>query len=165
MIHVQPTIGAITKTAMSCGVVGLFYVQPYRPIAVVGRSMEPTYSNQSFEWTSPARPSDLKRGDVVVIRTENGPIVKRIAYMPGDKIKQIKSGRSWLDLVGVCARSYKNRTRNVYRDNPVPAAMVYVLGDNLAVSLDSRSFGCIPIERIERKLVDQRPLTRPFDPS
>ena len=39
----------------------------------------------------------------------------------------------------------------LYVDVVVPENCVYVMGDNRPESKDSRSFGCIPVERIESK--------------
>ncbi|RYG15505.1 hypothetical protein EON82_26155 [bacterium] len=38
----------------------------------------------------------------------------------------------------------------------VPRETVYVLGDNLQTSIDSRSFGPVPIDRIKRFVIEDR---------
>ena len=40
-----------------------------------------------------------------------------------------------------------------FDDVIVPPGYIYVLGDNRIASSDSRRFGCIPIEKIEGKVV------------
>ena len=150
-------MGLLIKTVLGLGTLAMVYVQPYRPIAIVGRSMEPTYHNHSFVWTVPVQAKDLKDGDVVVIDTDKGHIIKRIALMPGDKYLQVKSAFDWFDLIGYHPRVKRKSSRNQYREVKIPSNRIYVLGDNPSVSLDSRSFGCIPIERVKYKLVDQRP--------
>ena len=40
-----------------------------------------------------------------------------------------------------------------FDDVVVPKDCVFVLGDNRTASVDSRKFGCIPLSRIEGKVV------------
>lgn len=77
------------------------------------------------------------RGDVVVVAKSGDYIIKRLAYLPGDTI------RGWQ------ARSFW-RVREFFDVSPdpaggltlkVPPGNYVVLGDNRAVSDDSRSFG------------------------
>jgi len=156
MIHLNPPFAFIAKTAVSLTALGLLYAQPYRLMRVVGQSMEPTYKSQSILWTVPVHDTDLRKGDVVVIRRSTGTIVKRIAYMPGDEIEQVWTGTRWSSLIEVHPRSDVKKSKNLYRELIVPHGMVYVLGDNRPVSMDSRSFGYVPEASIESKLVDQR---------
>ena len=77
------------------------------------------------------------RGDIVVIDTEDGFIVKRVAYLPGDEVDEDNRPFEW-PLVP--------RFR-------VPENTIYVLGDNVHASEDSRSFGPVRIDRIIGKAV------------
>jgi len=119
--------------------------------------MEPTYTDQTLVWTESVKNADLQQGDVVVINMKGGRIVKRIAFMAGDKIPQMEAANKWVDLIDIHENHKSKGSHTHYRDFTVPKGMVYVLGDNSPVSLDSRKFGCIPIGQIESKLVDQRP--------
>ncbi len=133
------------------------YLQPYRPMVVIGRSMEPTYGRDSVVLTAPARPDQLKRGAVVVIDMDSGPIVKRIAFVAGDRIDQALMDGTWVDMVFVRAPNSKAMAKLHWREFVVPKNMVYLLGDNQSVSYDSKQFGCVSTARIHRIVADQRP--------
>lgn len=92
-----------------------------------------------------------ERGDVVLIRGENGEadLIKRVAALPGETVsvrgdeihvdgKPLSGARASRDLPGFSGLS-----------TTVPPGHVYVLGDNRDQSSDSRSFGPIPEDRIE----------------
>ena len=78
------------------------------------------------------RGAPLRKGDVVVAFVDGEHIVKRVAYLPGELI-------SWQDSDGL--------------PRVVPAGTVWLLGDNAAVSYDSRMFGAVPLERIHEILL------------
>lgn len=134
----------------------VYLVQPYRPVVFVGKSMANTYYDQEIA-IGTTDTQNLAKGDVVVIEREGSTFVKRIAYMPGDKIEYAKVLGEWVPKhsMGFAAMRHpgKFKTKTV----TVPADEVYVLGDNLNVSIDSRQLGTIPIEMIKAKLVDPRP--------
>lgn len=80
--------------------------------------------------------------------------IKRIIGIPGDRI-QIVEGKVYLNgkelneeyLVDEIMTKQLN-----YNHIVVPAGCVFVMGDNRNQSVDSRVFGCIPIEKIEGKV-------------
>lgn len=138
----------------------VYVVQPYSPVVFVGESMAATYSHHEIAMgTSDLR--DLAVGDVVVISNRDSTFVKRIAFMPGDEIKYTKIGGTWIPsfLSGPGLQRLPGRfpTKTV----KVPENEVYVLGDNMAVSVDSRQMGTIPISWIKSKLVDPKPKQSP----
>jgi signal peptidase I len=157
MIIFRPNLANVLKIGGIGIAAAVMYLQPYRPLVVVGRSMEPNYHDRSLQWTEPLPQEDLRRGQVVEINMPTGPIIKRIAYLEGDKIPQIYIGKQWMDMLYVrpSARSHSKQLK--FRKFVVPHGTAYVLGDNQVVSFDSRNFGCIPTERIQRILVDQEP--------
>ncbi len=149
------------KLVSAATFVGSVYVaQPYRPVVFVGESMAATYSNYEIALGT-SDLGDLAAGDVVVISNGDSTIVKRIAYMPGDQIKYTKVARTWipafLSVPGLVHLSDRFPTKVA----KVPEDEVYVLGDNIAVSIDSRQMGTIPISWIKSKLVNPKPKLDP----
>lgn len=77
--------------------------------------------------------------------------IKRIIGVAGDRI-QINNNKVYLNGEEL-EENYilqGTETKSIYyNDIVVPEGCVFVLGDNREESLDSRAFGCIPVERIE----------------
>ena len=126
--------------------------QPYRLVVVQGNSMWPTYQDQSIHLAK-YKPGPLYHGEVVVLTSPVGTLVKRIAFLPGDTMQQLNVGGDWVDIVNF--RVKPNRFLKV-RTVKIPPGKVYVLGDNRSKSIDSTSFGALPIKNIYAVLVDQK---------
>jgi signal peptidase I len=123
--------------------VGLaFFAYNYQVVIVSGESMLPALSpDQKILVCKALWAAGLPtRGDIVVIDTEDGFIVKRVAYLPGDEVDPENRPFEW---------PIEPKFR-------VPENMVYVLGDNLMASEDSRAFGPVRMDRIIGKAVGLR---------
>jgi len=75
----------------------------------------------------------LRQGDIIVFRSPEDPklrLIKRIAGLPGDRIQN----ESDPEAPG--------------RSGTVPPRHLFLLGDNLGESRDSRDFGAVPVESI-----------------
>lgn len=107
----------------------LLFLQPFRPVLVVGESMMPTLGNRQLVIGKRIDGEPL-RGEVVVIDYDDESLVKRVAGLAGDR-----------DLPGL-----DHRTK-------VPWKHVYVLGDNSKVSVDSRVFGPLPDDCLKYTVV------------
>lgn len=81
-------------------------------------------------------------------------LVKRVIGVPGDEI-DIKDGYVYVngELLEEEYVNTKTAKKNLTYPLVVPEGAYYVLGDNRAVSLDSRDFNCIEREQIEGKVV------------
>lgn len=80
--------------------------------------------------------------------------IKRVIGIEGDHIK-IEDGKVYLngkELEEPYLRDGITTESNMLTDIIVPEGCVFVMGDNRPHSTDSRSFGCVPIERIESKV-------------
>lgn len=128
---------------------------------VSGESMEPTYRNGDtiLIWKTAPR-SGLKPGDVVVFRDTNGEeLIKRIAFIrsirqpgspPGSYVHP-NGGR--LIPYSLLFDDYFRRIGSGQAARPSPKRTIYVLGDNLIVSDDSRHIGPIAPEQILGKVI------------
>ena len=138
-------------------VVYLYIVQPNQ---VKGVSMDPTFQNGDYIFTSKMTYKFRKpeRGDVVVFKSPRNPdieYIKRVIGVPGDTVVVTNN------QVSVNGRILEEQT---YINQPtelvdfgamkegvpitVPDGQVVVFGDNRPRSSDSREFGPIPFETI-----------------
>ena len=80
--------------------------------------------------------------------------IKRIIGIPGDRI-QIIDKKVYLNGEELKEEYLEEKVTTGkfnYNDIIVPEGYVFVMGDNRTGSIDSRIFGCIPIDRIEGKV-------------
>ena len=80
--------------------------------------------------------------------------IKRVIGIEGDHIK-IEDGKVYLngeELEEPYLRDGITTESSLFTDITVPEGYVFVMGDNRSHSTDSRSFGCIPVEKIESKV-------------
>lgn len=143
-------------TGVATLAIGAFIVQPYRPMVFVGTSMTPTYHNHEIAWAT-TNTSDIKEGDIVVIDTPNGEIVKRIARMPGETIEKYFAIGQWNYVTTNVEASAKVRRRFHFVEEKVQPGHIFVLGDDPVSSIDSRQLGQLPISSIRYVLVNPKP--------
>lgn len=81
--------------------------------------------------------------------------IKRIIAVAGDKV-EIKDGKVYLNDEELeehyLPEGIKTNQLN-YNSLVVPENCVFVMGDNRNASMDSRTFGCIPINKIEGRVL------------
>jgi len=120
----------------------IFFFQNFKTVVVSGQSMEPTFLNgrrllaSSAYWLI----GNIRDNDIVVIRGEKGDeyVIKRVYRMGGETVDWVNIPDDWPLTKG----------RFV-----VPDGKIYVLGDNRAVSEDSRRFGAVDVSRVLGKVV------------
>lgn len=117
---------------------------------VVFKVPDKIYINEE-EYNSNNKIAEYKKNDVF-----KKQIVKRIIGLPGEHIQITDEGKVYLNekelaeeylLEPYTGISGKNGLY-MFIDIIVPENSVYVLGDNRSGSIDSRSFGCIPLNQI-----------------
>lgn len=111
-------------------------------VTVVGESMEPALRSGDRVLVRRTTPARLRLGDVVVVTASPGPagppgrtrwMVKRIAALPGHGVPQAVVG--------------------TVRMSRVPSGRLVLLGDNAALSVDSRLAGFYGTERVLGRVV------------
>ncbi len=137
-----------------------FYAQYFLNISIVaGNSMYPTYKSEDIvKCRKDFTKSDLKRGDVVVIRYGNEDIIKRIIALPGEHIC-IRNGQVYLEKEGKYELTGYEFDK-IAHSGIIPdknAAVLgleedqyFVMGDNRNQSIDSRDFGPFRFDDIEK---------------
>lgn len=83
--------------------------------------------------------------------------IKRVIGLPGDHV-QIKNGKVYIneeELEEDYLQSgiITDDEEGMFSDIIVPENTVFAMGDNRNSSVDCRAFGCIPLERIEGKVL------------
>ncbi len=118
---------------------------------VEGYSMEPTlFGHQrviiekvSYKLHAP------ERGDIIVIKVPqyNELYIKRIIGLPGETL-EIREGVVYINGQALQEPYVNGTPRGYYPSLTIPEGYVFVMGDNRNNSIDSRSFGPIPLENI-----------------
>jgi signal peptidase I len=119
-----------------------FFQQNFQTIQVSGESMEPTFASGQKLLATKAYwlVGPIMSNDVIVVEGEDSGtyIIKRVYKVSGETV-------DWLNVP---------ETYNIANgEYVVPSDSVFVLGDNRAVSEDSRKFGSVPVDKILGKIV------------
>lgn len=119
------------------------------PIIFKGESMEPAIRNNDVGLCDNRIPySDIRRGDIVIVSSLKDPnvvICKRVLALEGDIITESR---------------VKKKNEGGYRDNlksrsnhHVPRGHVWLEGDNKSSSLDSRTYGPVPLGLVRSRVI------------
>lgn len=116
-----------------------FFFYNFQFVIVSGGSMLPTLHTEQRILVCKAlwAIGPPGKGDIVVVDTEDGFIVKRVAYLAGEAVPAEDRPFDW----------------PLEPNMVVPERTVYVLGDNRRESEDSRVFGPVPMDRIVGRAV------------
>ena len=125
-------------------------------LQIYGHSMAPTLSEGEIVVT--VKNSDFKPGDVVAFYYNNKILVKRVIGNPGDWIEIDEEGRVRVNQILLeepYVQEYALGECDIEMPYQVPDGRIFVMGDNRATSVDSRSttVGCISEEEIVGKIV------------
>lgn len=125
-------------------------------LQIYGHSMAPTLTEGEIVVT--VKNSEFKPGDVVAFYYNNKILVKRVIGNPGDWIEVDEEGRVRVNQILLeepYVQEYALGECDIEMPYQVPDGRIFVMGDNRATSVDSRSttVGCISEEEIVGKIV------------
>ncbi|WP_343210073.1 signal peptidase I [Anaerolentibacter hominis] len=125
---------------------------------VWGESMYPSYQAGDMIVYRRTR-EKIRIGDVVVIETDEGELLKRIAGLPGD-IVEIEEGsgrvrRNEITQEELYAIRKEKSESSIEYPYEVGEGEIFVLGDNREYSMDSRNkeMGNIRLEQVKGKVI------------
>ena len=146
-------IEKLKKTAIICfciiAVMAGISLFVAKPVVVSGESMENNYFNGEYLLVNRMiyRFDEPQRGDVVVCKTDDHLIIKRIIAVGGDEI-EISAGKTLLNGKPIDEFYIKEEMMGDFPKTDIPAGEVFVMGDNRNNSLDSRDIGTISENKI-----------------
>lgn len=116
----------------------------FTPIKVNGTSMMSTLEHGDTMILNKIgmKVNDLKRFQIVVIKTDNSYLIKRIIGLPGETI-EYKDGKLYINDKEINDPYYKDNTLD-FESVKISKEHYFVMGDNRADSIDSRIIGTIP---------------------
>ena len=128
----------------------------FSPIRVNGTSMYPTLNDKDFMILNEIGYylNGLERFDIVVVKTDNDRIIKRVIGLPGETV-EYKDNKLYINGEEV-EENFKhgvthNFTLSDINVDVIPEGYYFVVGDNRGNSLDSRKIGLISKKQIKGK--------------
>lgn len=123
------------------GYSSLTEVDMQNPVAKYGEEQKNWVSNFVYYVLEIGKESYIKR--VIALPGEHVEIKDGAVYINGEKLEE-----------NYLASSVTTETtgHNYFSDFVVPEGYIFAMGDNRRQSTDCRSFGCIPIEKVESKV-------------
>lgn len=122
----------------------------FSPIRVNGTSMYPTLQDKEFMILNKiSLKQGINRFDIVVVQENNKYIIKRVIGLPGESV-MYKDSKLYINGK-VIEDNYSKTTTNDFDNVVLGENEYFVMGDNRAVSSDSRIIGPVNIENIKGK--------------
>ena len=149
----KSTIGGLITVAAAAVLVAVLLLPVLR---IFGKSMSPTLKEGDIVVS--LKTGEFRTGDVVAFYYNNKILVKRVIASPGDWVDLDEDGtvyvnRERIDEPYLTEKAYGET--NIELPFQVPESKIFVMGDNRAVSVDSRNtaVGCVAEEQVVGKIV------------
>ncbi len=148
---------------LPCLIVAGTYVLPIRLGVVCGESMSPAlHHGQVFLMRRMGKRGRFQHGDIVVVEVNGQQHIKRVYALAGETV----AGLDWKETYGhpdylASSRDMRLLPELVRRQPAVgrlvrvtvPRGHLFVVGDAITRSYDSRHFGPVPVEKVAGRLV------------
>lgn len=122
----------------------------FSPIRVNGTSMYPTLQDKEFMILNKiSLKQGINRFDIVVVQENNKYIIKRVIGLPVESV-MYKDSKLYINGK-VIEDNYSKTTTNDFDNVVLGENEYFVMGDNRAVSSDSRIIGPVNIKNIKGK--------------
>ena len=147
------TIGGLVTVAAAAVLIAVLLLPV---LQIFGRSMSPTLREGDIVLS--LKTGDFRTGDVVAFYYNNKILVKRVIAGPGDWVDLDEDGTVYVNQAKI-EEPYLTELAygetNIELPFQVPESKIFVMGDNRAVSVDSRNtaVGCIAEEQVVGKIV------------
>lgn len=156
----------VKRWAFYAGLLIAGSASPVRVGLVAGGSMAPSFHNgQPYLFTpTPYVVGQVRKGDVVVFRHEGNLFLKRVLAGPGETVHVLRYQDGTEDVLPAWkVRRWRSMGAHPWASHlklvrlTVPSGEMYVVGDNVDGSVDSRSFGLVPLAALEGKVLQAPP--------
>jgi signal peptidase I len=146
---------SVTVTAILLAVIVILRTFIFEFLIISGDSMSPTlaHSDRILVYKLAYRSREPDIGDIVAFKMGLKTIVKRVASVPGDVVEVRDGGLYCNGKAFVSNSNSHNPHRRSYGPIEVRNRHVFVVGDNMVLSVDSRDFGTIPYQDIIGKAI------------
>lgn len=146
---------SILKYFVVISIILFVFFSPFKIIKVQGSSMYPTYVNNQLLLA--IKTKNFHKNDVVVCNDEGYNILKRIKFIEGETVYSFYQDTD-SNVKIISPDEYKklfkhHSTTALVFKTEVLKNQVYLLGDNLNNSDDSRRFGCVNVTSLRYKIV------------